>query len=78
MGCLKLQVIFRKRATNYEALLQKMTYKRKAYLCTSNVCMTVVDSYTCMKECVYGVCVCVVCVCMSVCVCSVCVCSVCV
>ena len=27
MGCLKLQVIFHKRATNYIALLQKMTYR---------------------------------------------------
>ena len=26
IGCLKLQVIFRKRASNYRALLQKMTY----------------------------------------------------
>jgi len=30
-GCLKLQVIFRKRATNYRALLQKMTHKDKAF-----------------------------------------------
>jgi len=30
IGCLKLQVIFRKRATNYRALLRKMTYKDKA------------------------------------------------
>ena len=30
IGCLKLQVIDRKRATNYRALLQKMTYKDKA------------------------------------------------
>ena len=29
-GCLKLQVIFRKRAINYRALLQEMTYKDKA------------------------------------------------
>ena len=28
--CLKLQVIFRKRATNYRALLRKMTYEDKA------------------------------------------------
>ena len=28
--CLKLQVIFRKRATNYRALLRKMTYKDEA------------------------------------------------
>jgi len=30
IGCLKLQVIFRKRATDYAALLQKMTYEDKA------------------------------------------------
>ena len=30
IGCLKMQVIFRKRATNYRALLRKMTYKDKA------------------------------------------------
>jgi len=29
IGCLKLQVIFRKRATNYRALLRKATYKDK-------------------------------------------------
>ena len=30
MECLKLHVIFRKRATNYRALLRKMSYKNKA------------------------------------------------
>ena len=30
IGCLTLQVIFRKRATNYRALLRKITYKDKA------------------------------------------------
>jgi len=30
IGCLKLQVIFRKRATNHRALLRKMTYTDKA------------------------------------------------
>jgi len=30
IGCLKLQDIFHKRATNYRALLRKMTYKDKA------------------------------------------------
>ena len=30
IGCLKLQVIFRKRVTNYRALLQKMTYEDTA------------------------------------------------
>jgi len=29
IGCLKLQIIFRKRATKYRALLRKMTYKDK-------------------------------------------------
>jgi len=31
IGCLKLQVIFRKRATKYRALLRKMTCKDKAF-----------------------------------------------
>ena len=30
IGCLRLQVMFRKRATNYRALLRKTTYKDKA------------------------------------------------
>jgi len=30
IGCLKLKVIFRKRATNYRALLRKMSYIDKA------------------------------------------------
>ena len=30
IGCLQLQVIFRKRVTNYRARLRKMTYKNKA------------------------------------------------
>ena len=30
IGCLKLQVNFRKRATNYRALLRKMAYEDKA------------------------------------------------
>jgi len=34
IGCLQLRVIFCKRATNYRALLRKMTYKHKAsYRC---------------------------------------------
>ena len=39
IGCLKLQVIFRKRATNYRALLQKMTYKDKASCGSSALCI---------------------------------------
>ena len=30
LGCLKLQVVFRTRATNYRALLREMTYKGRA------------------------------------------------
>ena len=38
-GCLNLQVIFRKRATNYRALLREMTYKDKASYGFSPPCM---------------------------------------
>ena len=38
IGCLKLQVIFRKRATNYGALSRKMTYKHKASYGSSPPC----------------------------------------
>jgi len=31
-GCLKLQVFFRKRATNYRALLRKITYEDEGIL----------------------------------------------
>ena len=37
-GCLKLQVFFRKRATNYRALLRKMTCKDKASYGSSPPC----------------------------------------
>jgi len=40
VGCLKLQVIFRQRATKYRALLRKMTYKDKASHGSSTPCMT--------------------------------------
>jgi len=36
-GCLKLQVIFRKRATNYTAFLQKMTHKHKAFCDSTHI-----------------------------------------
>jgi len=39
IGCLKLQFIFRKRATNYRALLRKMTHKDKASYGSSPPCM---------------------------------------
>jgi len=38
IGCFKLQVIFRKRAINYRALLRKMTYKDKASYGSSPPC----------------------------------------
>jgi len=39
IGCLKLQVIFRKRATDYRAHLQKMTYEDKASYDSTLPCM---------------------------------------
>jgi len=38
VGCLELHVIFRRTATNYRALLQKMTYKDKASYGSSPPC----------------------------------------
>ena len=38
-GCLKVQVIFRKRATNWRALFRKMTYGDKASYGSSPPCM---------------------------------------
>jgi len=38
IGCLQLQVIFRKRATNYRALLRKMTYAHRASYGSSPPC----------------------------------------
>jgi len=40
IGCLELQVIFRKRATDYRALLRKMTSKDKASYASSPPCMS--------------------------------------
>jgi len=56
IGCVKLQVIFHKRATNYRALLQKMTYTDKASFdstppCTC--CYTFVPLCIHMRMCVY-------------------------
>jgi len=39
IGCLKLQVFFRKRTTNYRALLRKMTYEGKASCGSTPPCM---------------------------------------
>ena len=42
IGCLQLQVIFRKRATNYRALMRKMTCKDKASNRSSPPCLSLV------------------------------------
>ena len=39
IGCLKLQIIFRKRATNYRALLRNMSYTDKTSCKSSPPCM---------------------------------------
>jgi len=58
IGCLKLQVIFRKRATHYRVLLMQMTYKEKAsYMssppCSERKCMRI---WSDLCKHVYGVC----------------------
>ena len=58
MGCLQLQVVFRKRATKFRALLLKITYKDKASYGSSRPCTF--DAYTscvCERVC-QGMCVC--------------------
>jgi len=47
--CLKLQVIFRKRATDYRALLREMTCKDKTSYGSSPPC-TQTCLYTCTQE----------------------------
>ena len=47
IGCLKLQVIFRKRATNYRALLRKMAYKDEASYNSTPPCIIS------MKKCLF-------------------------
>jgi len=58
-GCLRLQVIFRKRATNYSALLRKMTYEGKAFhdstppctlTCLTNLMTILMPIYVCVKS----------------------------
>ena len=46
IGCLKLQVIFRKRATNYRALLRKMTCEYKTSYDSPPPCNARIDIYT--------------------------------
>ena len=48
IGFLKLQVIFRKRATGYRALLRKMTYKDKAIYGSSPPCTRRMYVYICI------------------------------
>jgi len=43
IGCLKLQVVSHKRATNYRALLQKMTYGDKTSYGVSPPCKSILD-----------------------------------
>jgi len=52
IGCLKLQVIFRKRATNYRALLRKITSKDKASYGSAPPCTYVSSADSCVY--IYG------------------------
>ena len=57
IGCLKLRVIFRKRATNYRVLLRKITYQDKASYASSPPCSLIHGALemcvlVCMFECV--------------------------
>jgi len=48
--CLKLQVLFRERATNYRALLRKMTYADKASYGSSPLCSTRIHRATSSRD----------------------------
>ena len=48
--CLKLQVSFHKSATNYRALLRKMTYKDKASYASSPPCSCVLSVWMCVQR----------------------------
>ena len=50
IGCFKLQVIFRKRATNCKALLRKITYKDKASYVFSPPCTLRAQNFTGVDE----------------------------
>ena len=45
IGCLKLQVIIRQRATDYRALLRKMTYEDKASYDSTPPCTRLFEAY---------------------------------
>jgi len=47
IGCLKLQIIFRKRATNHRALLRKLTCEDKASYDSTPPCIIIVDCVIC-------------------------------
>jgi len=49
IGCLKLQIIYRKRATNYGALLRKMTYRDKASYDSTPPCTILLSVYLSFK-----------------------------
>ena len=51
IGCLKLQVNFRRRATNYKALLRKMTSKDKASYASSAPCKRESGDHWCVAAC---------------------------
>jgi len=50
IGCLKLQVIFRIRATNYRALLRKMTYKDMVFYDSTPPCTDSETSLFCFAS----------------------------
>jgi len=54
IGCLKLQVIFHKKATNYRALLRKMTYEDKASCGSSTPCRSNEQIYICTEKLMYS------------------------
>jgi len=57
-GCLKLQDIFRKRATNYRALLRKITHKEKASYDSTPLC-----TIEAIRVCICAVYICFSCLC---------------
>jgi len=49
IGCLKLQVSFRKRATNFRSLLRNITCKDKTFYASSSVCHSHTRTPTCTR-----------------------------
>jgi len=50
IGCLKLQVVFRERATDYRALLREMTYEDKASYDSTPPCVCVRSKVSCTQN----------------------------